>query len=322
MTTAAQMRDEFAVVTGASTGIGAAITERLAASGMHLVLVARSADKLDEVAARLSRRHGVTVRALPVDLATTDAPARLAKALADEGIEVEMLVDNASTGGYIPAPYLAVYAATKAYVVSFTQALWAETHGTGVRSAEAVATTVLRALSGSGPAVIDGKANALITFLFGRLLPTRFSLAVARRRLGLSSPISSAASSRSWGTWPVLAERPEGLGVASSIADGVVLAEDKRVPIDAPARLDNVWSSVLMSTCGGAAVAGISTTQFGVESLHLRQTPVISGAHPRRHRRRISAIGCPARHSSAGSVAAPEIEGDAKEWFLDHGWLP
>lgn len=244
------MRDKFAVVTGASTGIGAAIAERLATSGANLVLVARSAAKLDEAAADLRRRHGVTVRSLPADLATADAPARLAKTLADEGIEVEMLVNNAgvsargpvldgdpagfrsmidlnvsaltelttllmpamtarghgavvniaSTGGYIPAPYLAVYAATKAYVVSFTRALWAETRGTGVRvvavspgptktpmnprgarSAEAVATTVLRALSGSGPAVVDGRTNALTALLFGKLLPTRLSLAVARR---------------------------------------------------------------------------------------------------------------------------------------------
>ncbi len=244
------MRDKFAVVTGASTGIGAAIAERLAAGGVHLVLVARSADKLDEAAARLSRRHGVTVRALPLDLAAADAPTQLAKTLADEGIEVELLVNNAgvstqgpvldgdparfrslidvnvtaltelttllvpamaarghgavvniaSTGGYISAPYLAVYAATKAYVVSFTQALWAEMRGTGVRvvavspgptktpmntrgsrSAEAVAATVVRALSGTGPAVIDGRTNALTALLFSRLLPTRLGLAIARR---------------------------------------------------------------------------------------------------------------------------------------------
>ncbi|MCX2951512.1 SDR family NAD(P)-dependent oxidoreductase [Lentzea sp. NEAU-D7] len=250
MTTAAQMRDKFAVVTGASTGIGAAVAERLAAAGMHLVLVARGADKLDKAAERLTRRHGVTVRTVPLDLATADAPTRLARTLADQGIEVEVLVNNAgvssrgpvidgdparfrslidvnvtalteltallmpamvargrgavvtiaSTGAYMPAPYLAVYAATKAYVVSFTRALWAETRGTGVRvvavspgptrtpmntratrSPETVADTVFRALSGNGPAVIDGRANALIAFLFGRVLPTRVGLAVARR---------------------------------------------------------------------------------------------------------------------------------------------
>lgn len=244
------MRDKFAVVTGASTGIGAAVAERLAADGMHLVLVARSAGKLEEAAAGLSRQHGVTVRAVPLDLAAADAPTRLAKTLADEGIEVEVLVNNAgvsarglaldgdpagfrslidvnvsaltelttllmpamvarghgavvniaSTGGYLPTPYLAVYAATKAYVLSFTQALWAETRGSGVRvvavspgptktpmnsrgtrSAEAVAATVLRALSGNAPAVIDGRTNALTARLFGRLLPTRVTLAVARR---------------------------------------------------------------------------------------------------------------------------------------------
>ncbi|GLY50325.1 dehydrogenase [Lentzea sp. NBRC 102530] len=244
------MRAKFAVVTGASTGIGAAIAERLAAGGAHLVLVARGADALEEEAARLSRRHGVTVRAVPLDLATADAPTRLAKALSDQDIEVELLVNNAgvsargpvldgdparfrslvdvnvsaltelttlllpamvarghgavvniaSTGAYAPAPHLAVYAATKAYVLSFTQALWAETRGTGVRvvavspgptktpmnargtrSADAVAATVLRALSGSGPAVVDGRANALVVFLFGRLLPRRLTLAIGRR---------------------------------------------------------------------------------------------------------------------------------------------
>ncbi|WVH82920.1 SDR family NAD(P)-dependent oxidoreductase [Lentzea sp. DG1S-22] len=108
----------------------------------------------------------------------------------------------------MPAPHLAVYAATKTYVVSFTQALWAETRGTGVRvvavspgptktpmngrgtrSAEAVAATVFRALSGTGPAVVDGKVNALTTFLFGRLLPRRLTLALARRVMKARSEV-------------------------------------------------------------------------------------------------------------------------------------
>jgi NAD(P)-dependent dehydrogenase (short-subunit alcohol dehydrogenase family) len=112
------------------------------------------------------------------------------------------VVNIASTGAYVPAPYLAVYAATKAYVLSFTQALWAETHGTGVRvvavspgptktpmnsrgtrSAEAVAVTVFRALSSNRPTVIDGNANTLTTFSFGTLLPRRLTLAIARRMM-------------------------------------------------------------------------------------------------------------------------------------------
>ena len=89
------MRDRFAVVTGASAGIGAAIAERLAAHGTHLVLIARNAHKLEEEASRLSRRHGVTVHAFPLDLAAADAPKWLVKTLADQGVEVELLVNNA-----------------------------------------------------------------------------------------------------------------------------------------------------------------------------------------------------------------------------------
>ncbi len=132
--------------------------------------------------------------------ALTELTTLLVPAMAARGHGA--VVNIASTGGYLPAPYLAVYAATKAYVVSFTQALWAETRGTGVRvvavspgptktpmnsrgtrSAEAVAATVVRALAGRGPAVIDGRTNALIVLLFGRLLPTRLALIVARRMM-------------------------------------------------------------------------------------------------------------------------------------------
>ncbi|WP_157984443.1 SDR family oxidoreductase [Lentzea terrae] len=51
----------------------------------------------------------------------------------------------------------------------------------GTRSAEVVASTVFRALSGKRPSVIDGYANKLTTFLFGKLMPRRSALAIARR---------------------------------------------------------------------------------------------------------------------------------------------
>ncbi|WP_037912598.1 SDR family NAD(P)-dependent oxidoreductase [Actinacidiphila yeochonensis] len=234
-----------ALVTGAGTGIGAAITERLAAQGTDLVLVARDSARLEAAAAQLRAEHGVDVLTVPLDLSRQGAPAELAERLAEAGVEVGVLVNNAgaalvgtvggadparirglvdlnasavaettalflpamlargngaivniaSTAAYAPAPYNAAYAASKAFVLSFTHALWHETRDTGVRvvavspgatetpmnpgSARGkrrpgqVADTVMAALRGRGPAVVDGRAFVFQTFVFSRLLPTR-----------------------------------------------------------------------------------------------------------------------------------------------------
>ncbi|MER8162934.1 SDR family NAD(P)-dependent oxidoreductase [Streptomyces sp. NPDC094472] len=68
MTTAAQMKGLTAVVTGATTGIGAEIANQPAAHGANLVLVARSAEHLEQSAAQLHARHGVDALDLPLDL--------------------------------------------------------------------------------------------------------------------------------------------------------------------------------------------------------------------------------------------------------------
>lgn len=245
-----QMRDRFALVTGASTGIGYAIAEQLAMRGAHLVLVARTAATLDESAARLRAQYGVTVHSMPMDISGHSAPTLLVDKLAADGIEIEILVNSAgcsvrglvtdsdparlravvdlnagaltelttaflptmthrghgaiiniaSTAAYVPAPQLAAYSASKAYVLAFTEALWAETRNTGVRVVAVspgptetpmnphttaltrqpaqVAATVLRALDRSGPAVIDGGVNRVSSCMF-RLLPGRVSAVVA-----------------------------------------------------------------------------------------------------------------------------------------------
>ncbi|KIF78769.1 dehydrogenase [Streptomyces sp. 150FB] len=234
-----------ALVTGAGTGIGAAITERLAARGRDLVLVARDSVRLEAAAVRLRAEHRVDVLTVPLDLSLPDAPAHLAEHLKSSGVEVDILVNNAgvavvgpvgdigparirglvdlnagavaettalflpamlargrgaivniaSTAAYAPAPYNAAYAASKAFVLSFTQALWHETRGTGVRVVavspgaietpmnpgrargkrrpEQVAETVMTALRGHAPAVVDGRAYVLQTFVFSRVLPSR-----------------------------------------------------------------------------------------------------------------------------------------------------
>lgn len=91
-------RGTCAVVTGASSGIGEALAERLAARRFPLVLVARSAERLEGVAARLSAVHGTSVRTLPLDLADPASPAALWAATEEAGTPVELLVNNAGFG--------------------------------------------------------------------------------------------------------------------------------------------------------------------------------------------------------------------------------
>jgi len=166
-----------ALVTGASSGIGEALTRRLVADGISVVAVARRADRLDALAASAP---GVEV--LVADLVTRDGQGLVAERIADAERPVDLLVNNAGFGtsgaftdldidrlsreialnvdaltrlthaalramvvrrrGWIlnvssfasfqPAPRLAVYAATKAYVTSLGESLHEEAKSSGV----------------------------------------------------------------------------------------------------------------------------------------------------------------------------------------------
>ena len=168
-----------AVVTGASSGIGAAFARELGRRGEALVLVARRAERLSEIA----REIGGDVVTLPLDLSTPSGPGELCSELEARGIAVDLLVNNAGVGlrgtvaseprdrllgivdlncrtvvdltrrvlpgmierrrgrivnvvsmaAFQPVPYLAVYAASKAFALSFTEGLEAELKGTGIR---------------------------------------------------------------------------------------------------------------------------------------------------------------------------------------------
>ena len=85
---------QWAVIAGASEGLGAAFAAELAGRGMHLLLLARREEQLAELAERLRRQHGVEVRYLALDLADPAAAERLAPAVAD--IEVGVLIYNAA----------------------------------------------------------------------------------------------------------------------------------------------------------------------------------------------------------------------------------
>jgi short-subunit dehydrogenase len=169
-----------ALVTGASSGIGAAFARALRARGDALVLVARRADRLQALAAELGPEGDVL--AVPLDLTDRGAGERLQRTLVERGLEPDLLVNNAglghtgrfheepatavlgmvdlnvravveltrrflpgmvargggriinvvSTAAFQPVPYMTVYAASKAFLLSFTEGLAAELEGTGV----------------------------------------------------------------------------------------------------------------------------------------------------------------------------------------------
>lgn len=87
--------DRWALVTGASSGLGAEFARLLAARGMHLVLVARRRERLDELADELHTRHGTHCDIVAVDLSEPDATATLAEEVRKRGRTIELLVNNA-----------------------------------------------------------------------------------------------------------------------------------------------------------------------------------------------------------------------------------
>ncbi|NNF60488.1 MAG: SDR family oxidoreductase [Gammaproteobacteria bacterium] len=171
-----------ALITGASAGIGTALARVFAEHGHDLVLVARREPLLRELADSLHGEFGVTCTVQATDLAAEGSCRELFDRVNADGIEVEILVNNAgvlkggafrrsdpldneamialniaaltrlsrlfvepmvargsgrimnvaSLGAFQPVPSLAVYSATKAYVLSFTEALGVELTGKGV----------------------------------------------------------------------------------------------------------------------------------------------------------------------------------------------
>jgi uncharacterized protein len=171
-----------AVITGASSGIGAALARVFAAHGHELVLIARRQERLEALADEIAGRGRPRPLVLPLDLATTGVSARIGEALAAADLEPQYMVNNAGFGlwggaaklsreeqlamidlnirtltdlslafvdslerhkggilnvgsvaGFLPGPYLAVYYASKAFVLSFSEALRAEFAPRGIR---------------------------------------------------------------------------------------------------------------------------------------------------------------------------------------------
>ena len=91
---------KWALVTGASAGIGKALAIELAASGTNLVLTARRRDRLQDLAKQLSSKHKINAEIFEADLAKPSAPEEIFAFTREKGIAVELLINNAGFGQY------------------------------------------------------------------------------------------------------------------------------------------------------------------------------------------------------------------------------
>jgi short-subunit dehydrogenase len=115
--------DRWALVTGASSGLGADFARQLAEAGAKLVLVARREDRLKGLAEELAADHGAETRVVALDLGRPDAADVLHERLAADGIEVDVLVNNAGFGlhgDFLDIPWERERAMLELDVVSLT----------------------------------------------------------------------------------------------------------------------------------------------------------------------------------------------------------
>jgi short-subunit dehydrogenase len=97
---AGEWRGKWALVTGASAGIGQALAGELSAGGTNLVLTARRKERLEELARRLAEKHKIQTQVFVADLAEATAPEKIFAFTKAKGIEVELLINNAGFGRY------------------------------------------------------------------------------------------------------------------------------------------------------------------------------------------------------------------------------
>lgn len=95
-----EWKGKWALVTGASAGIGKALAEELASGGANLVLTARREDRLNSIAYDLSSKHNIRSEIFAADLAESSAPESIFQFTQQKGLAIDLLVNNAGFGQY------------------------------------------------------------------------------------------------------------------------------------------------------------------------------------------------------------------------------
>lgn len=117
-------RRRTALVTGASAGIGTAFARHLAAEDHDLILVARRADRLAELASELHRQHGIRAEVIAADLSDPAAPAAIVHRAAELGMPIDILVNNAGLSAgtkFSDTPWDSVAAELQLMVTAVTE---------------------------------------------------------------------------------------------------------------------------------------------------------------------------------------------------------
>jgi hypothetical protein len=97
---------KWALVTGASAGIGMALATRLAAGGTHVVLTARRGDRLERLSQKLREDHGIRTEVFVADLIEADAPEKIYAFTKQKDIAIDLLINNAGFGQYGELPHV------------------------------------------------------------------------------------------------------------------------------------------------------------------------------------------------------------------------
>lgn len=251
-----------ALITGASGGIGECFARKLASMGWDLVLIARSEDKLQELAKELEGKDKIQVTVIVEDLSASGIAGKIYRRTRELGLHIDLLINNAgiglsgelhsfylqqlhqqlmlnvvtpvelthaylpdmvskkegsiinvsSIGAFTPMPFMSTYGASKAFLLSFSQAISKEyqdkgiktlalcpgpttsafferasiaenTFPTSLRTGEQVVETALSALENGKDQVIDGFQNKLFAFIVKYVLPKKIMNSYAANKI-------------------------------------------------------------------------------------------------------------------------------------------